>query len=51
MVKDGTGWSPAWVPNAGGSGDFAVWLERPGAWLVGNGLNDKLGPMQLVKAA
>lgn len=50
MVRNTTGWSPAWVPNAGGSGDFAVWLEGPDAWLVGNGLNDRLGPMQLVQA-
>ena len=51
LVRAGTGWSPAWVPDAGGSGDFAMWLEHADAWLVGNGLDDRLGPMQLVHAA
>jgi hypothetical protein len=50
LVRTATGWAPAWVPNAGGKGDFVVWLERADAWLVGNGLDDHLGPMQLVQA-
>lgn len=49
LVRGGTGWSQAWVPNATGLGDFVMWLEGADAWLVGNGLNDRLGPMQLVQ--
>jgi hypothetical protein len=48
LVRSGTTWSQAWVPNAAGSGDFVMWLQIADAWLVGNGL-DNLGPMQLVK--
>lgn len=48
LVRESAGWSRAWVPDAGGSGDFAIWLTGAGAWLVGNGLEDRLGPIQLV---
>ena len=51
LVRNGTTWSQAWVPNAGGSGDFVMWLNIANAWLVGNGLDNTLGPMQLVKTA
>lgn len=43
-----TGWTQVPVPDAGGSGDFAMWLDGPAAWLVGNGYSERLGPMQLV---
>ena len=50
MREDG-GFSQVVVPDAGGSGDFVRWLDGPAAWLVGNGLSNRTGPMQLVQTA
>ncbi|HEX5017738.1 MAG TPA: VCBS repeat-containing protein [Actinomycetes bacterium] len=49
LIREATSWSPQMVPGAPGLGDFALWLEGPQAWLVGNGLEDTLGPLQLVQ--
>jgi hypothetical protein len=50
MVKGDVGWSAAEVPAAAeGLGDFVVWLNRPQAWLVGNGIEDHLGTLQFVQ--
>jgi len=49
MVRELDGWSPAPVPDAAGLGDNVMWLEGPQAWLVGNGIEDHLGTLQLVK--
>jgi hypothetical protein len=49
LAKNGVGWSPVLLPDAAGLGDFALWLEGAQAWLVGNGLEDNLGPLQLVR--
>ncbi|MFL6182042.1 MAG: FG-GAP repeat domain-containing protein [Actinomycetes bacterium] len=49
MVKGDVGWSAAEVPAAEGLGDFVVWLDRPQAWLVGNGIEDHLGTLQFVQ--
>ena len=49
LVRGATGWTKAWVPNAVGVGDFALWLPIANGWLVGNGLENSLGPLQLVR--
>ena len=49
LVRETEGWSQAWAPDAAGVGDFVLWLEGAQAWLVGNGISDRLGPLQLVR--
>ena len=50
MVRDAGGWSQVAVPDApDGLGDFVMWLNGPQAWLVGNGLEDTLGTLTLVR--
>jgi hypothetical protein len=49
MVRELDGWSPAPVPDAAGLGDNVMWLDGPQAWLVGNGIEDHLGTLQLVR--
>lgn len=48
LVRDTDGWIQAPVPGAKGLGDSVMWLEGPQAWLVGNGVADRLGTLQLV---
>jgi hypothetical protein len=49
LVRETEDWSQAWAPDAAGVGDFVLWLEGAQAWLVGNGISDQLGPLQLVR--
>nr|MCU0277771.1 hypothetical protein [Candidatus Nanopelagicales bacterium] len=49
LVRETEDWSQAWAPDASGVGDFVLWLEGAQAWLVGNGISDQLGPLQLVR--
>ena len=49
MVRRVEGWSAAPVPDATGLGDSVMWLEGAQAWLVGNGIEDHLGTLQLVR--
>jgi len=49
MVKETEGWSSTPLPDVTGLGDNVMWLEGPQAWLVGNGIEDNLGTLQLVR--
>lgn len=51
LVRGAAGWSQAWVPDVVGLGDFVLWLDGPQAWLVGNGIEDTLGQLQLVRTS
>jgi hypothetical protein len=48
LVRTGTGWLPAQVPNAGGIGDFAEYARGFRGYLVGNGRADSIGKLQAI---
>ena len=48
MLRGTDGWATVSVPDAAGLGDFVIWLESAEAWLVGNGISDRRGPLQFI---
>jgi len=49
LVKTATSWSTVPLPAAGGIGDYATYLPSLRAFLVGNGLEDSIGPIQVIR--
>jgi hypothetical protein len=48
LIRTGSGWSPAMVPNASGIGDFALHVTGFRGYLVGNGRAESIGKLQAI---